>query len=290
MTYATNTITGSSTGPADLRTVIEGLLVAQGSWGSAPVDSYTASTFNVHVWKNNGPTPFYLALNLNTAAPTNLVFKVFEDYTVATHLGIRGVTANNVLDVASGSGYGNTGYAPEATQWTAGYLLSCPSSSFTYRVRVTANGVIAQSSASANPIYAGLFTPIWSHANEFPLMMWLLGGSSLAGFTRRPGAASAATTNFEVSSSPDFFDGAYGTLGQSDTLCGTRIYSSRVKAKMSSTITGQTELCRGYLDTDLLVVNPVTAAAAGDTVTINGVTYVGIFKSSSVSLTFLRTD
>lgn len=294
MTYASATITGSATGPADLRTVIENLMTSQGNWEF--VEAYTATTFNVRVWRNKaaGNTwgqNWYLAMITNTAVANNLIFKVFEDYTTGTKLGYRGATGNSVLDVASGSGYGNTGYAPENTNWNNNCLVLCPSSSFTYRVRVTANGVFAVTSSGLDFIYCGLFNPIWSHANEFPLAQWRAHNSttSYAGLTRRPGASAASAGIFDLNYASTAFDNLYGKVGLADAMCGTRVYSSRLLVYMNNTATGTTERGRGWFDTDILQLSTDMAVAVGDTLAINGAPYVCIYDGGT-SCVFLRTD
>jgi hypothetical protein len=295
MPYKTGTVVGSSTGPADVRTQIETLMTAQGNW--TLVDTYTTGTMHVRMWQcmasgNSWGTAWYLAMMTNTASPTYLYFKVFEDYISATKLCVRGVpNSSTTVDLPTASGYGNTGYAVDHGNW-ASYQLEFPSSTFIYRIRVTASGVYGYSSLGNYYVYGGLFLPIWTHANEFPLLGVFLGNSGTPGCTRRPGIAGSSSSIWYMAITVDDasrFDGAFGTLGRADGMAGSRVYASRQAVRHYSTVNGVSETIRGCLDTDLLLVRTDATVAIGDTLNINSVPYVCIGDNGTMCC-FLRTD
>lgn len=295
MAYGTNTIT-SATGPADLRTALEALMITQGNWDL--VDSYTSGTYNVRMWKsraagNSWNKDFYLAMMTNTSAATNLYFKVFEDYNVAAKLAYRGVPgAVASIDPVTYSAYGATGYAPESSQWTAANNLSALTTQYTYRARVTGEGLFMAVTTSGNPVfYCGLFQPLWPHPGEFPLCILQPGNNgSFLGITRRPGASAASTTTWNLTAAfTTMFDPLVGVLGTADGLRQGKTYASRLPVIHASTATAQSELWRGYLGLDYVTMKVDPVVQPGDTVTIGGNQYVCTLVQTSYGL-FSRTD
>lgn len=297
MPFATGTINNATTGAAagDLRTEIEALLSAHSNWEL--IDSYTASTFNVHMWRCNSANsmgvPFYLGLITNTNQPTYMIAKVFEDYVLATKTAYRGATSvGSGWDAATASPWGGVGYAPEHTNWSTATEVTCATTLFTYRIRVTASSVTVCLNTANGNIYVGTFTPLWTNPYEFPICQVALGQSSHPGLTRRPGASGGATNNYQISSQPTahYLDLPLGILGTSDGLRQGRTYAARMAIYHYAAVPGSAEIYRGYLGLDIAIMKVDAAVLLGDTVTINGMEYVLAYLYNTAGAFFVRTD
>lgn len=218
------------------------------------------------------------------------------------------------------SRYGAVGSALE-TNWTAAVntfnAIDVSTASFTYWISITQNRVIALSSISVEKVvYCGLWEPNATHAayvgaSSFPLVVGMLGAGTMAaaggvvgnaGLTRIPFAPSVSRwTRCAVFWTGHYFtnhpEGGYGALGAADVnpFYGNVLPKGKYVYMVFNTGTGTT----GFSSDNAIYGSNANAAAnvgklkdvlsflaastvtRGDTVTINGETWVLCSRFSS---------
>lgn len=286
MSYATGSIVGSPTPSTDFVSLIEAQLTAHPAWEF--VETYVGVAYTSQIWKclglyNSWGQDFYVAISIQTSTlgTGTIYLDAYEQYNVTTHLGIRGVPnpGSTLTPTADGSAYGNTGYAPRATQWNPYTYLYTSTVNFDYYILVTNNSLLFKSGASlAYGLQAGVFEPVWPHPNEWPLHLMVWGNADTdasGGTSRRPGVTVSSTDTYAIYSYPTFTIG-YETLMGSISDTTNTLYASgdAVGARPMIYHTNPVEgKVRGFIP-DLLIFEQHADVARGDTVTIDGKVWV----------------
>lgn len=194
MVYLTGTLTNINA-PATLYADIAAALVTV---GYTQVDTFTATTDTVVVWKsaaagNAANLDWHLVVIYTTSGAGRIDFTASEGWDVASHRALRPITHSDGstwnggggenysyldavtngrigYDVATGSRFGATLQTLHSPPAYAGYInvrqLSAPSTAFGYWISITANRVCyVATGAATTGYYVGLYEPSATYVN-----------------------------------------------------------------------------------------------------------------------------
>lgn len=283
MVYKTEQVTNNATPTLKLMTEVTNAFTAHPSWTF--VKTYTQTGWEVSVWRSTGAAngtgkDVVVAYGRTTNAPTSAVrWLVSEGFNAATDQFIRpaGNPANTYTpDAVYSSLSGDTGVAWGASNTNPNVLNAVSSVDFTYWLKVTKRGAFCVTTADTFASYAGLFEPLWPHPQEYPVWMWEMGDNDVDGSgsaTRRPSVSTSILDTFAIESSIDrvhAFTTPMGTIPSGSALYAGISQGSRYLLTHAETTNGE---YRG-LAYDCLVLRQDVDVARGDTVDVQGDTYV----------------
>lgn len=301
MSYATGQITSSSTPATALKDEIETLLTAHAAWTKD--DSFTASIYTFEVWKSAGAsnsfgTDFYVVME-HTSDADRLFFRAMEEFDNTTDQGRRGCPDNDSFSVTEldGTRYGDT-YAAltDANQFNPNVYVDMNVTDFNYFIGVSANAITVSTTDSSSPIQAGLFEPLGSDPNEFPLVLMKFGHASQSNastVSRRYDVIGAGnvtygfTTKHSSSTTVDYScwtrtDGQVGGTVNDSALGGPMGARALVSHYSIASSAGFTKRGLCY---DVLMFDTAGAVDLGDTITVNADTYVYLGQSTWLDTT-----
>lgn len=290
MVYATADVTGDSAANVTLKTALDSLLTAHPSWTF--IETSTTYGQDVDTWKNDANdagVTFYIHVS-NQFSTYGVAIAVSELYNDTTHYPARLAPAPYST------------YTPDATyatysesySWTGAWFVYfgyTTASDYTYRMAVTRNGIYAFPGLWSQNHPTGLF--VWDRfyptaENEFPLgigRMFTPTEDDFSGTRQNP--------NKGVSTSDAFKWYATGYYSLYNTIEGTAnssfwgdgsidAFPDHIQVKdRNSNVKGQT------FDDALQAQVNTSAVSYGDTVTINGDSYVVLDGPTSGSFSLL---
>lgn len=290
MGYVTGQITSSASHLDDVITAIEAEMTAHPAWTF--IEEYDISaTVRYRIWRNEWDQndwgeSFYIAFAFdpNYGTTDDFSIKVFEDWDAGNKTAARGCpNPSRTQTIGADGSLRGTTYDSLGTSINADFYHCSRAYTrtndvdFTYWAAVTKNCLIIFTSPSPYITYAGLFESFGaSHVNEFPLAIVpiLYGDDDYSGTcTRRPGEEGeymydayaiegrshqwTRTDGTIPTSNYDFYGG--GALG-------SRLYIDHERANVGPTVRG--------LYYDLLYFAVAAGVEAGDTITVQGSTWV----------------
>lgn len=270
---------------------------------------------------NTANVDWYLDVTYTTTGTGSIWLGIFEDYNATTDIGYRGIVWDTTTTVEQTyfSKYGATGYALE-TNWTGATntfnQIDLSTAAFGYWISITQNRIIAMTSLSATKlVYCGVWEPNTAHstyagAQVFPLIVGSLDtylssaagtAATNAGVTRAPRAPSISRwtragvfwSGHSIANHPD---GGYGAIGAGDVSPflgaiqprGKYIY---VLLNQSAANSFSSDNAQYALNAnapanvgrakDVLSFLAAATVTRGDTVTINGETWILTSKATS---------
>lgn len=212
--YSTGTSAISATSATDLRTALDAVLITHSAWTFIEAVAITGGTARVYKCAgtaNSWGSDFYVAMTVFTAAPTQLVFQVFESWAASPtsqatrSVRVSGATANTAAPNPNG-GYvvDNTGYPLDtATGNVARTILTLDTTTaWVWMLHVSASrielNVATASGGTPTLVIAGVYVPnpraAASAAGVFPL--FAATGSGVAAI---PGNTATAAANYSRS-------------------------------------------------------------------------------------------
>lgn len=298
-----------------LRVAVESVLTAHDNWDSVE-SGVVVGTVNWNVWKNRGSglgandlgQDFYIALGRdNTGGQTIFQIAAMESYLPATDQLIRPVAGwGQSAPMQSNNSYGDNtlGVPFSDSQVQKPYIVvSNGSSTLSYQIIVTRNGVFIAGGAGSTPstgnryfLYAGLFDTkldgVSPHLTEiFPLCLLshagtglLLTGAQTWGATsRHPGRTTTAVYNFGLDISN--YTLLYGAFNAIDLLQGESSAPRLAlmgRASNHDVYGGLRGLAKEIKLTGTSTSGGTVTPGFGDTITIDGDVYY-YFQMGSIS-------
>lgn len=297
MTYFTEQRVLDSTPVTTVLNQVHAMMLDHPAWSHVEnsVDgAYTIRTYMCDGAVNGTGYTFYV--HLSSSAETSPIYvRASEGWDTGTKKLIRGCMnpANYYTpDATYNSGTGDTAYAFTDARWNPYTYFYCDQANFTYWVVLTATGLwVGGNRSPYQPAFAGLFDPFWDHPNEFPLIQGPVGNSDTDGsgsFSRRPSETAqyadmfAAYTFYAAESRYSPTLGAVPTEGTLyDKAYGTRLMALATTAAGNGAVRGVWR--------DLLMFAVTGGVAQGDTIDVDGVTYVCMMTYASVGY-FVNTE
>lgn len=305
MPNAVNLNQASATAIDLLRQQIEAVLTAQGAASGTWVfvENYVAGGYNHYIWKckgtgatvnNSWGADFYIAMIYLTASPTVLYIYPFEFWDTTAKTFFRpcatgGLATNADTSVGSTSGIAGSGLW-NSPAIPVNFAVANSPSSFDSLIVVSKNvlHVIVKRSDTTNRYggYLGLFQPLHSTANEFPLCAianstaFMVGGSGLAGdansaslvrFTRHPTRVSVASATFNHTGTVQPWTARAGDDSKIDALYG-KAQASKALLRMSGSTIGSAPQTYGDLRGllyDIALIQSVVSQDWGEKLTID---------------------
>jgi hypothetical protein len=262
-----------------------------------PATSPVADVYKSPAASNTFGQDWYLILRRSVDGGTGLYYQVAEQYNTTTHqISNYGGKALSVVPTATTFAYPGTAQAPDVAGafGNNAFVPLVLQQQIPWRLSVTANRVVVAAVPSSVEVgfYAGLYEDLLpAGVTQFPLGVAPLPPSQVAtsaigggnagatgGFTREPGATVAATLNFEARIHNGYWVGAGGVVAAGFTpmpttgaLYGNGGGVSRVMIGSARSVSPLPEAVRGLL---IGCVSSAYASVAGDTLTVDGKTYV----------------
>lgn len=286
MSYATGQITASVTPTDDLLDELEVLLAAHEAWTF--VEEVTEGGLVHRVWKNSGAfndwgDDFFVSFSqqTNQNGAGSLFVLPFEEWDTTAKQARRGAytpSASVTPDATYASGRGDTlDNLSHNSYFTKNIVVTTSQVDFNYWLIVTKNGAFINTDVSNYGAYGGLFEPFNpNHEQEFPLVAWVIGNgasSNSSAVTRRPGQSGASISQcfaiYSHYSTSAVWTLLEGNIPHGNVYLGDSCIGSRYAVRYHNT-TGVTH--RGLMyDVLVFLSNDVDP---GDTITVNGDTYV----------------
>ena len=310
--YVTGTITDANPGAA-LHTAMASALTTA---GFTLVDTVVISTRTHKIWKsaaaNNAQgLDWYLDVIYTTTGAGTFSLVPFEFFDPATDLGYRGPHSapGSTIDAATFSRYGATGQTLENTAWVSASgsytWITSPlvTTSFGYWVSVTGDRVsLLQSNDASRPLYAGFYQPDSLHAAKAGAGLYPLTAARLmaanSSSAANPGSVSASLTRvppitaFTGNWSDHLLIEGLGDSGMAvqrgqypSIPAGSTVAHPLVAVPVEMWTFGMIPSTRWGTLRDV-VQFPSSGVARGDTVTIDGSTYVATTTTSGMSFAF----
>lgn len=289
MAYQSGTITSDPAPSTTMLNVIETMLGAHAAW--AFVEERVSGIYTCRIWRNKGTVnalgqDWYLIIRRTTTSlgTSQILLNAAETYDGAGNVS-RSCPGSATL--TPDATYNAVAAAPVALSALSASVtpISTLTSTFTYWLIVTNNTIVLRNTAAAFGFYVGLYSSFWLTdwpTKDFPLVDTLIAVSSAAGsVTRLPGTtvATSSAGAVDLSQTAAAWDPALGTIGGTVPDLGNAVpRGSRLAVSGAST---GVVVKRG-LYYDLLYFQVATGVAAGDTIVVNGQTYVCMVVTGTV--------
>lgn len=301
MSYFTQQLVASSTPSTTIRAKFDELIQAHPAWDF--VKEWTDSTFTVRTYKNDGTLNgmgkdmyFHLSHTTASAATSSFYMQCSEGFDATGNLLIRGC-ANPATtftpEATFESATGATGYAASNANWNRVLLSATNTTDMTYWLVVTATGIWYRSTVDLYASHCGFFDQIFSHANFYPIWQAHIGNNDIdlsGSVSRRPSQAGVSLTDAFATYSYDVATTRLSTpMGQVPDIgmlfekaYGTRmlVYSGSLAADNGKYF---------GIARDLLTYNVNATVNLGDTIEVDGNTYLCIFDQTTTA-NFVNVD
>lgn len=296
MSYFTEQRLLDSTPTTTLLTKFHDMITAHAAWDY--VEDSTDGAFTVRTYKSDGTLngegkDFYLHFSFTTAAKeTNGIYvQASEGWDTGAKKLIRGCVnpaTTFTPEATYNSATGATAYVASSTNWNRVTTIGTSQVDMTYWVVVTSKGFWCYSTSSTYLSHAGLFLPLWSHANEYPLFQAPLGNTdqdASGSVSRRPSETSSMSDAFAVAGhNTNGYSLMMGTAPNTGALYD-KAYGTRFVVSHTTPGNGT---YRGLLY-DFLLFSVDAVVAIGDTIDIGTDTYVCLYDTGSLGY-FVNTE
>lgn len=290
MSYFTERLLNEPNPCTVTRTKLHDMLVAHAAWDY--VGEYLAGSYRCRTYKNLGTlnsfgTDWFLTVSWTDSSPgtSSIYFNLSERFDTGTNKMMGIVPASDTHTTptqANNWGYGTptTQYSAMASGTNSGLTQYWSTTDMTYWIVVTNSTVMFRSSAANFLFIGGLYTPLITHAEDFPLagINCGLGDGrySGGGVTRRPGDTAYSNFTFGLDNSPTSdADRAGAPIGQvpfvaDEPWLGGKAIGTPWRLRMYSKSKIST---RGEVP-NVAVFLQAAEVALGDTLTVDGAQWV----------------
>lgn len=293
MTTGNATINSATPGNV-LKDAIETAFAAHSNWTF--IETVVITTTSWNIWKNHGTgvtdnnsfgSDFYVAIGYTTAGGITCTIKTFEAWDATGKLAIRPVPTGGQATNADASALATGGVVlSTSTMLSAIIQLTATPNTNEYYIAVSKNALKVNLRRSdlttIYGLYAGIFEPLVTDANEFPLCMGGLATTmtnltvGAFGTSRHPKRVSQAALTNQFCYNLINMTPPSGNTGNVD-LFYNKIEAPRVGLVGTGGSTTSAPIL-GYLRGmlyDTVIVNPAagTTLGMGDTISVDGNTH-----------------